>query len=183
MKNVLVPIANGTEEMEAVIIVDMLRRAGCDVTMAGEGNVVVCAHGLRVIPDVDIEDIGDEDEYDAVILPGGMQGVERFVANTQLERILSRHRTAKKLVGAICAAPTVLHEFGLLPSSSIVTSHPSVADVMAQYTYTLDRVVVDGDIVTSRGAGTAFEFALTIIRLLVGETASTRIATDIVLYE
>lgn len=183
MKKVLVPIANGTEEMEAVIVIDMLRRAGCEVVIAGEGNVVICSRGVRIVPDIDIDDVHDDDVFDAIVLPGGGQGVERFIANNHLEQVLKRHMAAHRWIGAICAAPTVLHEFGLLAESAVVTSHPSVADVLAPYTYTLDRVATDGRLVTSRGAGTAFEFALTLIRHLVGETTSTRVATDIVMYE
>ncbi len=183
MKNVLVPLSNGTEEMEAVIVVDMLRRAGCSVTVAGDGNVVVCSRGVRIVPDVLIDDIGDDETYDAIVLPGGAQGVSHFIANHHLQQILERHRSAKRLIGAICAAPVVLHEFGLLDQGAVLTSHPSVADVLAPYTYTLDRVAVDGRLVTSRGAGTAFEFALTLIRQLAGETIATRVATDIVMYE
>ena len=88
-----------------------------------------------------------------------------------------------RLIGAICAAQMVLHEFGILPARAVVTSHPSIATVLAPYTYTLDRVASDGRIVTSRGAGTAFEFSLALIRKLTDDTTATRIATDIVMFE
>ena len=183
MKKILVPISNGTEEMEAVIIIDMLRRAGCDVTVAGDGDVVVCAWGTRILPDMMIDDIADDDVYDAIVLPGGTQGVNHFIANEQLEQIIKRHHATKSLIGAICAAPLVLHDFGLLPDNAVVTSHPGVAETFAPYTYTLERVAADGNIVTSRGAGTAFEFALALIRRLVDEKTSLRLASDIVMYE
>ncbi len=183
MKKILVPIANGSEEMEAVIIVDMLRRAGCEVVLAGDGDVVICSRGIRIVPDLSIDEITDDDSFDAVVLPGGSQGVERFASNTHLQHILARHRAKNRLLAAICAAPAVLHEFGLLHAGAVVTSHPSVANTLEAYTYTLDRVATDGALITSRGAGTAFEFALHIIRMLTGEAAALRIATDIVLYE
>lgn len=169
--------------MEAVIIIDMLRRAGCEVVVAGDGDVVVCAWGTRILPDVMIDDFTDDDVYDAIVLPGGTQGVNHFIANGQLEHIIKRHHKVQGLIGAICAAPLVLHDFGMLPPNSVVTSHPGVAETFAPYTYTLDRVATDGKIVTSRGAGTAFEFALALIRRLVDEKTSLRLASDIVMYE
>ncbi|MBI2794933.1 MAG: DJ-1/PfpI family protein [Ignavibacteria bacterium] len=180
---ILVPIANGTEEMEAVIIIDMLRRAGLDVVVAGDGDMVTCSRGIRIVPDISIDDISDDDVFDAIILPGGSQGAANFASNTALEHIVIRHKKKKALIGAICAAPTVLHEFGLLRSSTVITSHPSYADVLSGYAYTTDRVAADGEIITSRGAGTAFEFALSLIRKLADEATARRVATDIVLYE
>lgn len=180
---ILVPIANGTEEMEAVIIIDMLRRAGLDVVVAGDGDMVTCSRGIRIIPDIAIDDIADDDEYSAVILPGGGQGVENFIANHALANIIARHKKMKAVIGAICAAPRVLHEFGMLKANQKVTSHPSVEPDLKAYQYSLERVVNDAGIVTSRGAGTAFEFALELIRLMVDDKTATRVATDIVLYE
>jgi DJ-1 family protein len=181
---VLVPIANGTEEMEAVIVIDMLRRAGVDVTVAGDANIVTCSRGVRIIPDTTIEELGDDDVFDAVVLPGGGQGVEHFIGNPSLEHVVRRHRDAKKTLAAICAAPVVLHEWGMLPANKVVTSHPSVEDVLSgTYTYVLERVAIDGRIITSRGAGTAFEFSLALIRKLVDDATAARVASDIVLYE
>ena len=179
----LVPIANGTEEMEAVIIIDMLRRAGIDVVVAGDGDMVTCSRGVRIIPDISIDDISDDDVYDAVVLPGGSQGAANFAANHALAHIVARHRTGNKLIAAICAAPIVLHEYGLLRSSTVITSHPAYTDVLQAYAYTTDRVAQDDGIITSRGAGTAFEFALALIKKLADDATARRIATDIVLYE
>jgi len=183
VSEVLVPIANGTEDMEAVIIIDVLRRAGVNVVVAGDGDVVTCARGVRIIPDVALDDLGDDDTFTAIVLPGGSQGVENLITNRGLEHILRKHQGRKGLLGAICAAPRILHEFGLLPKRAVITSHPSVAHDLASYAYSLDRVVEDGNIVTSRGAGTALEFALTLVRRLVDQTTSMRIAGDIVMYE
>lgn len=183
MPKVLVPISNGTEELEAVAIIDVLRRGGCDVVVAGDGDVVVCAWGTRMLPDVMIDDIGDDENFDAIVLPGGSQGVNNFTRNTALESILRRHTAAKCLIGAICAAPTVLHEYKLLPENAVVTSHPGVAEVFSGYAYTLDRVASDGQIITSRGAGTALEFSLALLRRIVSDKAALRVASDIVMYE
>ena len=180
---VLVPIANGTEEMEAVTIIDMLRRAGLRVVVAGDGDMITCSRGVRIIPDLSIDDISDDDDYDAIVIAGGSQGVENLSNHTGLSAILVRHRNKKVLIGAICAAPVILHEFGLLKSDAVLTSHPSVEQDLRMYTYSQERVVEHDGIITSRGAGTAIEFSLALIQHLVDDATAVRIATDIVLYE
>lgn len=179
----LVPIANGTEEMEAVIIIDMLRRAGVDVTVAGDGDMVTCSRGVRIVPDIAIDDLADDDDFDLIILPGGDQGIENFLDNEALRQLIIRHRVAKRTIAAICAAPVILHELGLLRGNTVITSHPSRADDLKDYQYSTERVVEHDGIITSRGAGTAFEFTLAIIRRLIDEATARRVATDIVLYE
>lgn len=183
MPKALLAIANGTEDMEAVIVADLLRRAGIDVTMAGESTLVTCAYGLKVAPDITIDDIADDEMFDVVILPGGGQGVDAFARNHALESIVRRHHHAEKYIAAICAAPTLLHEWRLLPSEAIVTSYPGFETALDDYTYLTIRVVVDHNIITSRGPGTAIEFALEIIRHLTNEAIESRVASDIVLYE
>lgn len=180
---VLVPIANGTEEMEAVIVIDMLRRAGIDVDVAGAGDVVTCSRGVRIVPDIALHEIAEDDMFAAIVLPGGSEGVEELIRNPYLENILRRHKERKGLIAAICAAPTILHEFRMLAPGTVLTSHPSVADQLKQYAYTTDRVAEDGLLITSRGAGTAVEFALALIRRLANGTTASRVASDIVLYE
>jgi DJ-1 family protein len=180
---VLVPIANGSEEMEAVIVIDMLRRAGVDVTVAGDGDMVTCSRGIRIIPDIAIDDISDDDEYDAIVLPGGGHGVENLISNVSFASILARHAAKRGIIGAICAAPRMLHEMGLLKAGAKITSHPSTEQDLKVYDYRTDRVVTDGRVITSRGAGTAFEFALALIRVLEDDATAMRIASDIVLYE
>ena len=180
---ILCPIANGTEEMEAVTIIDMLRRAGLEVVVAGDGDMVTCSRGVRIIPDISIDDIGDEDEYDGIVVAGGGQGVENLSNNTTLSAVMVRHRKNKVPIGAICAAPVLLHDFGLIQPGDTITSHPSVADDLRPYAYSLDRVVHHDGIITSRGAGTAIEFALTIIQMFTDEATAMKVATDIVLYE
>ena len=184
MPHVLVPISNGTEEMEAVIIIDMLRRAGITVTVAGDGDVIICSRGVKLVPDAILETLTDDDQFDAIVLPGGMQGVESLSANESVVHILERHIASKRLVAAICAAPLLLHDHALIPKGATITSHSAIAGTLQdRYTYTLDRVVEDGTLITSRGAGTAFEFSLALIRRLSSDAVATRVATDIVLYE
>jgi putative intracellular protease/amidase len=103
--------------------------------------------------------------------------------NDSLRLILARHRAAKRPLAAICAAPVVLHEFGLLRGGATITSHPDSHDQLKEYAYSKERVVEDNGIITSRGAGTAFEFALEIIRRFVDPVTARKVATDIVLYE
>lgn len=179
----LIPIANGTEEMEAVIIADMLRRAGVEVTIAGDGDMITCSRGIRIVPDVALYDLADDDEFDLIVLPGGTNGVHAFIQNQVLRHILALHRSHRRPVAALCAAPLVLHEFGLLRAKNKITSHPSVEQDLVDYNYTKERVVEDNGILTSRGAGTAFEFTLEIIRRFVSEGIARNVATDIVLYE
>lgn len=183
MAKALIAVANGTEDMEAVIVIDLLRRAGIDVTVAGESTMVTCAHGLKIVPDTTIDDVSDDDVFDVVILPGGGQGVDALGNNHALEQVVRRHYKAQKYIAAICAAPTLLHEWKLLPANAVVTSYPGYESVFQSYTYANIRVAVDHNLITSRGPGTTIEFALEIIRRLAGEAVASRIASDIVLYE
>ncbi len=169
--------------MEAVIIIDMMRRAGVDVTVAGDGHLITCSKGVRIVPDTAIDDLGEYDDFDIIILPGGRQGVQNFLANESLRQLIVKHRNAKRPLAAICAAPFVLHELELLKSGSKVTSHPTLEHEFTGYNYVTDRVVDENGIITSRGAGTAFEFALAIIKKYVDEGTARWLSTDIVLYE
>lgn len=177
---VLVPIAQGTEEMEAVIIIDMLRRAGIRVTVAGEMNITTCSRGIKIIPDKYFIDIDEKEEYDAIILPGGKEGVEHLCTNEIIQSVLRKHNAEGRLIGAICAAPTILYDLRLLKPDTKLTSHPSVAKVFNPELYFEDKVVVSGNIVTSRGAGTAYDFALELIRILKNEEISNKVKNDIV---
>lgn len=182
--SILIPIANGTEEMEAVIVADMLRRASLSVMVAGDGHVVTCARRIRIVPDKQLNELNDSDHFTAVVIPGGSPGVENLLQNEHLQAILRRHKESGGLIAAICAAPLVLHEWNMLEKGMRVTSHPSVEyELRSAYDYSFERVVEDGNVVTSRGAGTAFEFALTLIRILVNDATAVRIAGDIVMYE
>ncbi|GIV55623.1 MAG: 4-methyl-5(B-hydroxyethyl)-thiazole monophosphate biosynthesis protein [Candidatus Kapaibacterium sp.] len=176
----LVPIAHGTEELEAVAIVDIARRAGIRVRLAGESENVICSRGIRIAPDVLWRDLDESDTFDAIILPGGRTGTERFIESDEIMHLVRRHASEGALLGAICAAPLALHAAGVLPSSCAVTSHPSVADQLQQYDYRTDRVVQSGAIITSRGAGTAVEFALAVVAALAGEQVAREVTTSIV---
>lgn len=201
-RRAIVVVADGTEEMEAVIVCDVLRRAGIDVTVAGltSSEPVVCSRRVRLVPDVALRQVVDEN-FDAVILPGGGDGAKRFVESSELHDFLRRHAAASRLVAAICAAPTTFVAANLAVGRKL-TSHPvrrtthhtricllmffaqSVAEEMkrhtAQYVDDCD-VVVDGQFVTSRAAGTSFAFALELVRLLCDDETRQRVAAPMLL--
>jgi protein deglycase len=169
-KRVLVPLAEGFEEIEAVTIIDVLRRAELKVVVAAlSGRTVTGAHGIAIAADCELGDtkIG---EFDAIALPGGMPGAKHLRESPAVLQRLREAASAGKLVAAICAAPTALEAAGLL-SGKNATSFPGHDLPSAKYS--TERVVLDGNILTSRGPGTAFDFALKLVELLSsGETAA-----------
>lgn len=168
MKKVLVPIAPGFEEIETVTVVDILRRAGARVTLAGtQGGSLEGSRGIHVVPDIPLEDVGI-DEFDLVVLPGGQPGTSNLQQSERLKTILKAMNRKNKLIAAICAAPLILQSSGLLQDRT-VTSHPSVKDELKETRYSDDRVVVDGNLITSRAPGTAMEFAMQLIEILFDE--------------
>ncbi len=169
MARVLVPIADGVEEIEAVTIIDVLRRAGVEVVCAGlTEKPVTASRRVKLIPDTSLERVIDE-TFDMVVLPGGGDGVENLKGDPRIEAILQRMNGRQKWVTAICAAPTLLAAYGLLKEKR-ATSHPSRRDQTAleKVHYREQRVVQDGHIITSRGTGTPLEFALKLVEVLCG---------------
>jgi len=170
-KYVLVPLADGSEELEAVAIVDVLRRAGANVVLAAVNDLVVTASkGTRLMADRLLFDCSRE-TFDLIALPGGMPGAEKLRDSKVLIDLLKRQADEGRPYAAICAAPAVaLHPHGLLQGKRF-TCHPSFAQGLGEG-LTQEPVVVDGNLVTSRGAGTAIDFALTLVEQLYGkETA------------
>lgn len=170
---VLVPIANGTEEIEAVCIIDTLRRAGAEVTVASvEATLTVTAsRGTRLVADISIAECAGK-IYDCIAIPGGMPGAEHLRDCEILTALLHAQRDAGRLYGAICAAPVVvLQHHGLLAGRD-ATCHPTFVSHLENPVHVEKRVVVDdagnGICVTSRGPGTAIEFALALIEVLYG---------------
>ena len=170
MLRVLVPLAQGFEDLEAITITDLLVRAGVDVTTAGLDNKAITAsRGTTVIPNTSIDDIKDE-IYDMIVLPGGLPGADHLKDDVRILEILQKHATKNKYIAAICAAPKVLNRAGLLDNRT-ATSFPGVLDEANNKTITISdqSTVVDGNIITSRGPGTAIDFTLTLIELLLGK--------------
>jgi 4-methyl-5(b-hydroxyethyl)-thiazole monophosphate biosynthesis len=169
MPSVLVPLAPGFEDLEATTIVDLLRRADVDVVTAGLApGLVLGSRGMRVQPDALLDDVLTH-EFDMIALPGGLPGSEHLKNDARIQALLKRMAGTGKWTAAICAAPMALAQVGLLDGRR-ATSYPGVVDRMRLpgTTYVAEPVVVDGKVVTSRGPGTAMDFALRLIELLVG---------------
>ena len=180
-KRVLIPLAPGVEEMEAVILADVLRRAGIDVVLAGVDGPgpVVCSRKVRLLPDCALADC--QGGFDLVLLPGGAAGARALADSAPVRELLQAQERASRLVGAICAAPIALRAAGVGQGRSL-TSHPSVQGELAGFgRYLEQRVVRDGTLLTSRGPGTAFEFALACIEALLGKDAADRVAGPMLL--
>lgn len=169
MKRVLVPIAPGFEEIEAVTVIDILRRAGVEVTVAGtENGEIEGRNKIKLLPDVQLNVLASI-PFDMVVLPGGSAGAEHLKKNPRITQILQDMAARGLYITAICAAPTVLSALGLLQGKK-VTSHPSVKGDLPETRYSEDRVVIDGPIITSRSPGTAMEFAMKLVEILEGRS-------------
>jgi 4-methyl-5(b-hydroxyethyl)-thiazole monophosphate biosynthesis len=181
MAKVLVPLADGCEELEAVTIIDLLRRAGIEVVTAGlKPGIVKAGRGVQIVPDVTL-DVALQDEYDMVVLPGGMPGATHLGNDLRIISLLKKMAAADKYAAAICAAPTVLATAGLLDGKS-ATSYPGFLDAAPApgMHYRADAVVQDGRVVTSRGPGTAMDFALTLIKILSGDDRRAEVESALV---
>jgi 4-methyl-5(b-hydroxyethyl)-thiazole monophosphate biosynthesis len=169
MPRVLVPLAQGCEELEAVTIIDLLRRAGIEVVSAGLATGPVRAsRGTVLVPDATLDEALKQD-YDMVVLPGGMPGAKHLNEDPRVRALLHKMADSGRFTAAICAAPLVLAEAGLLTGKR-ATSYPGFVDKMnlPDVTYVHEPVVQDGNIITSRGPGTAMDFALGLIEALLG---------------
>lgn len=180
MTNVLVPLADGVEEMEAVIIVDVLRRAGWNViTTAIENNPdITASRGVKLIPDTNWNDV-DPDDFDCLLIPGGGSGTEILIQNARLLETIRSFSANGKIAGAICAGPLVLQKAGVLNNKK-ATCHPAVKDSLTVTPWLSDRVVIDGNIITSQAAGTTFEFALTIIEIIDGKQKADEVSAGLI---
>ncbi len=170
MANVLVPLAQGCEELEAVTVVDLLRRAGITVVTAGlDEQPVRASRGTVLLPDMTLDEALQR-EYDMIVLPGGLPGADNLRDDPRIIKCLQRMAAAEKFTAAICAAPRVLAHAGLLAGRR-ATSFPGAldADTLAGLDYQEAAVVQDGTVITSRGPGSAMDFALQLIELLAGK--------------
>jgi 4-methyl-5(b-hydroxyethyl)-thiazole monophosphate biosynthesis len=168
---VLIPMATGCEELEAVTLINLFRRAGFTVVTAGleaERKSVKCARGTVIVPDLTLDQALTEDP-DLVVLPGGQPGTNNLMADQRIITLLQDMQRQDKYIAAICAAPMVLGKAGVLEGKS-ATSYPGCLDSMelSGVNYLEDAVVVDGKVITSRGPGTAMDFGLKLIEILAG---------------
>jgi 4-methyl-5(b-hydroxyethyl)-thiazole monophosphate biosynthesis len=166
MPRVAVILADGFEEVEAMAIIDVLRRAGIDTVVAGlhDGHIT-SARNVRVIPDTVVNTVW-ADDFDMIVLPGGQPGSDNLNADPRVKELIKSFSQKGKLTGAICAAPYVLANAGVLAGKR-ATAYPSYKDRLGGAAYEDRSVVVDGNVLTSRGAGTALAFGLAIVERLV----------------
>lgn len=171
---VLVPLAGGFEEIEAIAIIDVLRRAGCEVVAAGlSDNPITASRKTRHLADARLDDVLDA-AWDAIVLPGGRPGADALAAHPGLTRRLAAHFQAGGLVAAICAGPMALDVANLLNGRRF-TCHPSAAAEIRSGAPTGARVETDGRLVTGQAAGSAVEFALEVVRALCGQARAAEI--------
>ncbi|XP_049883923.1 protein dj-1beta-like isoform X2 [Pectinophora gossypiella] len=185
MSTALVILAQGAEEMETVITVDVLRRGGVTVTLAGlDGDCpVLCSRQVTLVPDKSLADaLAENPTYDAVILPGGLEGSDRLSKSSVVGTLLKDQEKTCRIIAAICAAPTALAAHGVGVGKR-VTSYPSTKNKMAaNYTYVEgERVVVDDNFVTSRGPGTAYWFGLKLVEMLVSKEKADEVEKGMII--
>jgi len=172
MATVLIPLAEGFEEIEAVALIDIMRRGGIEVTsvyLDGEfaSDLVTGANGITIQANSSIKE-AISDDYDMIVLPGGWGGTNHLAENSRVQTLLKEFKAKEKYVAAMCAAPYALHVAGVLNHN--YTCYPSVEEKIRLDGYTdQEKVVIDGKVITSRGPGTAICFALAIVKELVGE--------------
>jgi 4-methyl-5(b-hydroxyethyl)-thiazole monophosphate biosynthesis len=182
MKKIMVLFANGTEEIEGLMPVDVLRRAGEEVITVSINATkeVVSSNGVTVIADT----LFTENDYktaDLLLLPGGMPGTLHLKEHQGLGEVLKQFYAQKKYIAAICAAPIVFGKYGFLQEKK-ATSYPGFEEELVGATYVTDAVVVSDFVITSRGMGTAIPFSLTLIEELLGKEKATEIGKSIIYY-
>ena len=175
MKRVLCILENGFEEIETITPIDLLRRAGAEVVLASVSEIgVIGKCGIKIIADALLSDV-KEQEFDALFLPGG-PAVMQLRKNAEVINLIRRFHEEKKCIAAICAAPLLLKDAELLEGKHF-TSHSTTTTELPQSNG--ERVVIDGQLLTSRGAGTAFEFGLTFVEMLFGKATSDEVSNAV----
>lgn len=175
MRRVAIILAEGFEEVEAVAPIDVLRRAGVEVVIAGlTPDPVPSARNVKIVPDTTVDSLNPE-ELDLIILPGGAGGVEKLKQDPRVEKLVKAMEEKKKLIGAICAAPTALAKFGVLQGRK-ATVYPSLIEDIKPAQFVDSPVVEDQNIVTSQGPGTALLFGLKLAERLVGKDKAQEVA-------
>lgn len=174
--SILIPLANGLEEIEAVTIIDVLRRAKLDVTTVaiGESKKVRGAHNIFLAADALWDDI-DPDDFEAIVLPGGGEGTKNLAEDDRILDTLRSFNEEGKIVAAICAAPTVLAEAGILKNRH-ATCYPSCAGMLGDAYDAAAPVIADNNIITSQGPGTAMLFSLALVHHLADEGTAQQVA-------
>uniref|UniRef100_A0A2P2L6L9 Protein DJ-1 homolog A-like n=1 Tax=Rhizophora mucronata TaxID=61149 RepID=A0A2P2L6L9_RHIMU len=177
---VLVPVANGSEEIEIVTIVDVLRRAKVDVEVASveKSMQILASQGTKIVADKLLSDAA-KSIYDLIILPGGTGGAERLQKSRVLKKLLQEQNIAGRIYGAVCSSPAVLHRQGLLKDKH-ATGHPSVLSKLTNGVVNGAKVVIDGKLITSKGLATVTDFTLAIVSKLFGHARARSVAEGLV---
>ncbi len=180
MKKVIVPLAQGFEEIEALTIVDILRRANVDVTMAAlESLHVKGAHGIVVVADVLLKEM-NANNFDMIALPGGLPGATNLAADPTTQALLKEFDAKDKMIAAICAAPYALKTAGVLKKH--YTCYPGFQAKIAQEGYNAnDKVIRDGNVTTSQGPSKAMLFALSLVEQLCSKEVAQSLSHDLLL--
>ena len=179
MPKVLVPLAQGCEEIEAVTIINVLRRGGIEVVSAGLDDLpVLGSRGVMLLPDSTL-DTELQHSFDMIVLPGGQPGTDNLNADKRIIALLQQMAQQGKYVSAICAAPAVMASAGLLNGKQ-ATSYPETLDDFPEVMQLAAPVVEDGKLITSRGPGTAMDFALTLVERLVGKAKRKQVEAGLV---
>lgn len=179
MAKVLVPLADGCEELEAVTVIDLLRRAGLEVLTAGlKPGIVKASRGVQIVPDVTL-DVALHEDYDMVVLPGGLPGATHLREDPRIIALLQKMAAAGRYTAAICAAPQVLAAAGVLQGRQ-ATCYPGALDGQPGIILSASSVVQDGKVLTSRGPGTAMDFALQLIEVLAGAQTRRQVEAGLV---
>ena len=181
MSHVLVPLAQGCEELEAITITDLLVRAGIDVTTCGlDDRPVKASRGTTIIPDTTIDKVMEQ-SFDLIVLPGGLPGADHLRDNAAVQTLISKQAEKGGYLAAICAAPKALAQAGVLDGRT-ATAYPGTLQALEndQITMSDEAVEVDGNVITSRGPGTAMDFALTLIEQLSGVEKRNEVESQLV---
>ncbi len=182
-KKACVFLADGFEEIEGLTVVDLLRRAGVEVTTVSitKDKMIHGAHQIDVVADILFEEM-DYEEQDMLVLPGGMPGTLHLGEHTGLKELLEQFYAKGKYIGAICAAPSVLGKYGFLNGRQ-ATSYPGFEEKLLGAEYVEEPVVVSDFMITSRGMGTAIDFTLVLIEQLLGKEKADQIGKAIIYYQ
>jgi 4-methyl-5(b-hydroxyethyl)-thiazole monophosphate biosynthesis len=181
MTHVLVPLAQGCEELEAITITDLLVRAGINVTTCGlDEQPVTASRGTVIIPDTSIEKLL-QDDFDLIVLPGGLPGADHLRDNPHVQMLIKKQAAAGRYLAAICAAPKALAQAGVL-DGRIATGYPGALAAVGnkQITISDKAIEIDGNIITSRGPGTAMDFTLALIEILEGKAKRDEVEQQLV---
>lgn len=181
MIRALVPLAQGCEELESVTVIDLLRRAGIEVVTAGlDDQPVTASRGVRLVPDTHLDALRDAD-FDMIVLPGGLPGADHLANDQRLIAMLRGQAKQEKKIAAICAAPKALAAAGLLENRA-ATAYPGTLESLGLSNTEIRSCAVhtDGNITTSRGPGTAMDFALSLIEQLCGKDKRDEVEAGLV---